>query len=70
MIMSVTAGQSHSRLRNAPAEGPGRTCLLVPHRYSAAVSNSSDSNTRVTRDELLVTNYPDVPDSDRYRPLM
>lgn len=43
----------------------GRTSLLVPHRYSTAIS----SNKRAIRDELLVTNYPDIPDSDRYRPV-
>lgn len=38
--------------------------ILVPHRYSAA-----GSKTRTSRDELLVTNFPDVPTSDRYRTL-
>ncbi len=44
--------------------GSGRTSLLVPHRYTAAGSNK-----RTTRDELLVTNYPEIPDSDQYKPL-
>ncbi|SDY73056.1 DNA adenine methylase [Geodermatophilus africanus] len=48
--------------RNLYPDGGGRTSLLVPHRYTAAGSNS-----RTVRDELLVTNYPDIPDSDRYR---
>src|SRR5690606_28949294 len=44
-----------------PARG-GYHRILVPHRYSAA-----GSKTRTSRDELLVTNFPDIPTSDRYR---
>lgn len=38
--------------------------IMVPHSYSAA-----GSKTRTSRDELLVTNFPDLPDSDRCRVL-
>ncbi|WP_084779516.1 DNA adenine methylase [Planobispora rosea] len=43
----------------------GQTCLLVGNRYTAAGSES-----RKTREELLVTNYPTIPASSRYRPLV
>ncbi|MEU4411390.1 DNA adenine methylase [Streptosporangium sp. NPDC023963] len=40
----------------------GQSRLLVNNRYTAA-----GSERRKTREELLVTNYPTIPTSDRYR---
>ncbi|MEV6867052.1 DNA adenine methylase [Streptosporangium subroseum] len=50
--------------RSLYTEHIGQTRLLVGNRYTAA-----GSERRKVRDELLVTNYPTVPASDRYRPL-
>ena len=41
---------------------PGQTVLYVPHRYTAA-----GSETRTVKDELLVTDLATIPSSDRYR---
>jgi DNA adenine methylase len=41
---------------------PGQTLLHVPHRYTAA-----GSETRTVKDELLVTDLAAIPSSDRYR---
>lgn len=41
---------------------PGQTVLHVPHRYTAA-----GSETRTVKDELLVTDLAAIPSSGRYR---
>lgn len=52
----------NSTIRDLYSGALGVTRLAVPHRYTAAGSSS-----RAVRDELLVTNYPDLPASERYR---
>ncbi len=52
----------NSTIRHLYSGRPGEAVLHIPHRYTAA-----GSVTRKVRDELLVTNLPTIPPSDRYR---
>ncbi|GHJ49056.1 DNA methyltransferase [Catellatospora sp. TT07R-123] len=51
--------------------GQGRSVLHVSQQYTAAGARSGESAKarRASRDELLVTNYPTVPESSSYRVL-
>ncbi|MGW0435335.1 DNA adenine methylase [Micromonospora sp. NPDC003197] len=51
-------------VRDLYCDRPGETTLHVSHRYTAA-----GSETRTVKDELLVTNFPTIPESGRYRVL-
>ena len=54
----------HDEVRDLYCGRSGQTTLHVSHRYTAA-----GSETRTVKDELLVTNLPLIPKSDRYRTL-
>ncbi|WUK89332.1 DNA adenine methylase [Streptomyces sp. NBC_00358] len=54
----------HGAVRDLYCERSGQTTLHVSHRYTAAGSEK-----RTVKDELLVTNLPVIPASDRYREL-
>ncbi|MFD8301522.1 DNA adenine methylase [Streptomyces sp. NPDC059690] len=54
----------HGAVRDLYCGQPGQTTLHVSHRYTAAGSEK-----RTVKDELLVTNLPSIPASDRYRVL-
>ncbi|WP_170323560.1 DNA adenine methylase [Cryptosporangium phraense] len=49
----------------------GRRVLHARHQYSAAAlkARNDTKGRRQSRVELLVTNFPDVPESDRYHPV-
>ncbi|MFJ1458681.1 DNA adenine methylase [Nocardia sp. N2S4-5] len=49
-------------IRQLYPEKRGQRRILVSHQYSAATAKK-----RTSRDELLVTNYPDIPISTSYR---
>ncbi|MEV1317885.1 DNA adenine methylase [Micromonospora arborensis] len=53
-----------STVRDLYRRRQDQTTLHVSHRYTAA-----GSETRTVKDELLVTNFSTIPDSDRYRVL-
>ncbi|MFJ5835172.1 DNA adenine methylase [Streptomyces shenzhenensis] len=54
----------HAAVRDLYCGRSGQVTLHVSHRYTAAGSEK-----RTVKDELLVTNLPTIPSSDRYRVL-